>query len=293
MSEPEVPTNEPLTARVSLTDVARIQLSCGSFDALRAVHFTQRFPPHFHDTFAIGVVESGATLLMTQRGEWVARAGTTLAFSPGEIHCAEQLATDGYSYRMFYPSIEFMREIGIDTTAADRGAPLFRTPVIQDQALGDQFVRAHKPIMAGAVGAVAESRLVSAIRSLVSRYAADASSCTSLRPTDLELVERARAYLHDRFSSQVRLAAMADACGLSPFHMMRVFRRVVGVPPYAYLVQLRVNRAQTMLSEGSTIAEVAYSCGFSDQSHLTRTFRRAVGVPPGQYARQVRQRSAA
>jgi AraC-like DNA-binding protein len=293
MSEPEAPENERAAAPESLTDVARIQLSSGSFDALRAVHFTQRFPPHFHDTFAIGVVESGATLLVTQRGEWVARAGTTLAFSPGEIHCAEQLVTDGYSYRMFYPSIEFMREIGVDTTLTDRGAPLFRTPVIQDLPLGDQFIRAHKPIMAGAVGNAAEGRLITAVRNLVSRYAADGSGCTELRPTDLEIVARARAYLHDRFAGRVRLAALADECGLSPFHMMRVFRRVVGVPPYAYLVQLRVNRAQTMLSEGSAIAEVAYSCGFSDQSHLTRTFRRAVGVPPGQYARQVRQRTAA
>lgn len=293
MPEPGAAPKERPIARESITDVARIQLSCGSFDALRAVHFTQRFPPHFHETFAIGVVESGATLLLTQRGEWIARAGTTLAFSPGEIHCAEQLVTDGYSYRMFYPSIEFMREIGVDTAVSEKGAPLFRTPVIEDAALGSQFVAAHKPIMAGAVGAAAEGRLITAVRNLVSRYAADAASRTELRPVDLEVVARARAYLHDRFADRVRLAALADECGLSPFHMMRVFRRVVGVPPYAYLVQLRVNRAQAMLSEGSTIAEVAYSCGFSDQSHLTRTFRRAVGVPPGQYARQVRQPDAA
>lgn len=64
------------------TEVARVELSCGSFDALRAVEFTSCFPPHFHDTFAIGVIESGATRLRTPRGEWIGRAGTILAFSP-------------------------------------------------------------------------------------------------------------------------------------------------------------------------------------------------------------------
>jgi len=60
----------------------------------------------------------------------------------------------------------------------------------------------------------------------------------------------------------------------------------MGVPPYAYLVQLRVNRAQAMLCAGSSVSDVAYACGFCDQSHLNRMFKKAVGVPPGKYVRQ-------
>jgi AraC-like DNA-binding protein len=268
-------------------------LLCGSFDALRALHFTQRYPPHFHETFAIGVVEAGSVLLRTQRGDWVARAGTTLAFSPGEIHSAEPLTGDGYSYRMFYPAVAFMREIGIPVTDTEQNAPLFRAPVIEDPTFGQEFVSAHIPIMSAARRARDADRLIASVRGLVERHANRDKAPKAVRAFDLEVVERARAYLHERIAHNVRLATLADVCGLSPFHMLRVFRRVVGVPPYAYLVQLRVNRAQMLLSAGSTVADVAYTCGFSDQSHLTRTFRRALGVPPGQYARQVRQRSVA
>ncbi len=276
----------------SLTDVARIELSGGSFDALRAVHFTRRFPPHFHETFAIGVVESDATRLVTQRGEFIARAGTTLAFSPGEIHSAEQLLNEGYTYRMFYPSMELMRLVGVEPSTG-HGVPVFRTPVIDDPTLARELLAAHIPVMAGASGAAAERRLLRAVYNLVRRFAFDASAPANGRLADVPAVEKARAYLHERFADHVRVATLADECGLSSFHMMRMFRRVVGVPPYAYLVQLRVNRAQTMLSRSCSVAEVAYACGFSDQSHLTRTFRRAVGVPPGQYARQVAHRSVA
>jgi AraC-like DNA-binding protein len=284
---------DSVTPPGSLTDVARIELSCGSFDALRAVHFTRRFPPHFHETFAIGVVESGATRLVTQRGEWIAHAGTTLAFSPGEIHSAEQLLNEGYTYCMFYPSVAFMQLLGVEPDLTDRGVPVFRTPVIDDAALAGELLAAHLPLMAGASGAAAERRLLRALRNLVRRFAVVGGAPVPDRPSDLAAVEKARAYLHERVADHVRVATLADECGLSPFHMMRLFRRVVGVPPYAYLVQLRVNRAQAMLSRGSSVAEVAYACGFSDQSHLTRTFRRAVGVPPGQYARQVAHRSVA
>ena len=79
---------------------------------------------------------------------------------------------------------------------------------------------------------------------------------------------------------------------VGPFQMIRAFRRVLGVPPLAYLLQFRVNRAQALLREGSPLAPVAYSCGFADQSHLTRAFKRVVGVPPGQYARSVRTTAA-
>lgn len=273
----------------SVTDFARVALSCGSFDALSAVHFSQRFPPHFHETFAIGVIETGAAKLQTRRGEWVGRAGTILAFSPGEVHSAEPLTADGYTYRMIYPAIEFMRAAGLERVAT-AGAPLFRSPVIHDARLGLAIRRAHAPLMDGASSPGAEDRLLDGLRTLVREHGAEVRESVSDR--DHEVVQRAQAYMHERFAHPVRLATVAALCGLSPFQLIRVFRRVVGVPPYAYLVQLRVNRAQSLLYQGTSVADVAYTCGFSDQSHLTRTFKKAVGVPPGQYVRSVRQSAA-
>ena len=275
----------------SVTDFARVDLPCGSFDALAAAHFSQRFPPHFHDTFAIGVHETGAAMLHTPRGEWVGRAGTILAFSPGEVHSAEPLTSDGYTYRMIYPTVAFMEALGVDRTMG-RGKPLFRSPVIHDPPLASALLRAHAPLMDGASGERAEGLLMDVLRSLVRQHGADASREPAPRQRDLDVVHRAQEYMNERFAQPVRLTAMAELCGMSPFQLIRVFRRVVGVPPYAYLVQLRVNRAQTLLCEGSSVSDVAYTCGFSDQSHLTRTFKKALGVPPGQYVRSVRQTAA-
>jgi AraC-like DNA-binding protein len=273
----------------SVTEFARVDLSCGSFDALSAVHFSQRFPPHFHETFAIGVIETGAATLHTLRGEWIGRAGTILAFSPGEVHSAEPLGSDGYTYRMIYPTVEFMRALGVERAGGD---PLFRSPVIHDPPLGLALRRAHAPLMDGASGPRAEDGLMDGLRALVLQHGAAANREPAVRERDLAVVQRARDYMNERFAQPVRLSTVAELCGLSPFQLIRVFRRVVGVPPYAYVVQLRVNRAQTLLCQGSSVADVAYTCGFSDQSHLTRTFKKALGVPPGQYVRSVRQSAA-
>ena len=72
----------------------------------------------------------------------------------------------------------------------------------------------------------------------------------------------------------------------SPFHLVRVFRAATGLPPHAYLTQVRLQHAKRLLAAGALIAWVAADTGFTDQSHLARHFKQVTGVTPGQYAYQ-------
>ena len=98
-------------------------------------------------------------------------------------------------------------------------------------------------------------------------------------------VRRARACLHDGLSEKLTLDALAEYAGLDKFHLVRAFRREVGLPPYEYLTHLRVSRARELLRGGMLVAETAQTVGFCDESQLHRHFRRIVGVSPGVYAK--------
>jgi AraC-like DNA-binding protein len=74
---------------------------------------------------------------------------------------------------------------------------------------------------------------------------------------------------------------------MTPFALLRQFRSVYGMPPYAYLTQVRIEEARKLLRQGVPPAEAALAVGFFDQSHLSRHFRRIVGVPPRAYQRGV------
>ena len=87
-----------------------------------------------------------------------------------------------------------------------------------------------------------------------------------------------------RLGGPLDLADLAAVARLSPYHFHRSFRVTTGLTPHAFQTNLRIAHARTMLRAGDSIAGVAASCGFADQSHLTRTFRRAVGVTPGRFA---------
>src|SRR3954470_5094775 len=91
----------PATARN--VAIHRRVSAIGTFDILRATYRTQRFPPHLHAEFAIGVVEEGGTRVSCRGAMHEARAGEILILNPGEVHTGEPVNEDGWSYRMLYP----------------------------------------------------------------------------------------------------------------------------------------------------------------------------------------------
>jgi AraC-like DNA-binding protein len=106
-------------------------------------------------------------------------------------------------------------------------------------------------------------------------------------PVDMTSAERIRAVLHDSVTEDVTLDDLAREVGLSRAYLVHAFQRAFQVPPYEYLMQLRVARARALLAAGERPIDVAHACGFCDQSHLNRWFRKVVGVTPGEYGARV------
>lgn len=85
------------------------------------------------------------------------------------------------------------------------------------------------------------------------------------------------------------LGQVARQAGLSRFHFLRLFARVLGVTPHQHLVRARLRRAARLLAaEAGSISDAAYESGFGDLSNFIRTFRRAAGVSPRGYRRLAR-----
>lgn len=94
------------------------------------------------------------------------------------------------------------------------------------------------------------------------------------------LIDRIEASLDGSLS----LAALAQEAGLSEHYMSKAFGLSMGLPPHAFIVRRRLERASEMLRHSShPITEIAYACGFSSPSHLAAAFRRVVGTTPKQY----------
>ncbi len=91
-------------------------------------------------------------------------------------------------------------------------------------------------------------------------------------------------YIHSSLHQDLQLGQIAAIAQISPYHFLRLFKQSLGVTPYQYILECRIERAKYLLRQGElTIAEVAMQTGFCDQSHLTRYFKRALGITPKQF----------
>jgi AraC-like DNA-binding protein len=100
------------------------------------------------------------------------------------------------------------------------------------------------------------------------------------------VLRQIRAYIDAHLGERISLDDLAREAGVSRFHFARQFRLSTGESPMGYLRRVRIERSKSILqSRETTIAEVAATLGFSDQSHFTRTFGRLVGVSPGSFAK--------
>ena len=97
-------------------------------------------------------------------------------------------------------------------------------------------------------------------------------------------LEDARALLHDRKHQPLRVGEIADAVGVHPVHLARVFRAQYGMTIGAYVRSLRLNwAAERLAASADPIPQIALQAGFYDQSHFTRVFKRQFGCTPLAY----------
>jgi AraC family transcriptional regulator len=91
-------------------------------------------------------------------------------------------------------------------------------------------------------------------------------------------------YIHLHLNQDIKLADLAGSVGMSQYYFVRLFKQSMGIAPYQYVIQQRVEKAKQLLKQGRvTITDIALQCGFANQSHFTKHFRQLTGVTPKVY----------
>jgi AraC-like DNA-binding protein len=106
-------------------------------------------------------------------------------------------------------------------------------------------------------------------------------------------VRQVRDRLADELLTPPTLADMALMAGVSRYQVLRRFERVYGLPPHAWLLQQRAERARRLIRDGCSLSLAAVSAGFADQSHMTRVFVRYFGFTPGAWRRAAARTASA
>ncbi|MEE4746178.1 AraC family transcriptional regulator [Pseudomonas alliivorans] len=253
-------------------------------------HYTRHvFEPHWHDTWAVGLVLKGAHDNSPRHdGSGIVAQGQVTLLEPGQLHAGHALGSESCQYLMLYLPDTLLNDV-----ECWRQGPR--------SAIGSQGFQAPKL----AKGLLAASRLEEACHplecinaqtvwtELINDFVSEVTgSHGGVQARDVRskshAVERARQYLHDNLRHPFSLDQLANAAGVSKYHLCRLFSANFGMPPQLYLRQIRVQRARDLLRGTGTLSDIAFQAGFADQSHLGRAFKRVHGVTPGAYAAATR-----
>jgi AraC-like DNA-binding protein len=215
-------------------------------EAMRAYFYQHVYDRHSHDTYSFGVTEQGAQAFRCRGATHTSHAGMLMTFNPDDPHDGHTGGPAGFTYRMLHLLLS-----GTVLAVVRRHAS--RPPRLVSDPSAAPRGAAARAAWAGPAAGGAPARV--------------------------------RELLHDRFAEDLGADDLARAVGLSRFQVSRLFREAYGVPPSAYLRQVRLREARRRLAAGEAIAAVAPAAGFADQSHLTRWFRRTYGITPAVYQR--------
>lgn len=133
------------------------------------------------------------------------------------------------------------------------------------------------------------SASVALATALIRQLSPEASTVITSAKSGLTIERKRRLleYIDTRLAESITLDELAAIAALSPYHFIRSFKAEMGVTPFRWVTQQRVERARRMLEKtGMSMADIAYACGFSSQSHFSTVFKQVTGMTPASYRRQ-------
>lgn len=254
----------------------------GGVDLMSARFARHSFAPHSHDELMIGVMQAGVKSFRVGRSREYAAPGELVVVNPGEMHTGEGEGGRELAYAAFY-----LPETALTAMLAqrDNGRAIIGVSVIDDWHVWQCLSAAHELAMAGNDAAAAEEAMVLGISLLFERYGAERLALKGAASP--KAIKRAVEFLQARACDPIGLEEASQASGVGPFHLIRLFRKHLGLTPHAYLTQVRIAKSRALLRLGEPVAQVALDVGFADQAHFTKCFKQLTGTTPALYARSM------
>lgn len=254
-------------------------------ETIRA-HFTgHAYDPHWHDSYLIGVTEQGVQQFSCRRQRHTSLPGKTFLLEPGEIHDGDTVHEGGFTYRMLYLPPDWLSkqlaqlfehqpdnyQLSISDTLTD-SMPL---ALAVSQAFLTLHLQEPRVLRDGSLDRMLE---------LMTEHLSWRKT-VSLDGMNPGIALRTQEFLHANLSNDIGMQDIAMAIESDRFRLTRQFKKAFGLPPHAYLIQLRLVEARRLLMLGMQPADVATELCFADQSHLGRWFKRAYRLTPTAYQR--------
>jgi len=233
---------------------------------------------HSHEVFSIGAITAGQSTYLHEKTCQTISTGTVVLMNPGDVHACNPIDDQPWSYIMFYVDAQWLGRVQ-QACGVEGFRPI---PAIHstDPALFSGLLGLHRTLIDPTLESLQKHEAAVAFFVLMQQRLGGFDA--PLKKVN-QRVERAAQYINQHFLRAMRLEEICQAANLSEAYLIRAFEQHYHMTPHAYLINRRIQHAQTQLREGQPIADIAQRSGFADQAHFQRVFKKHLAATPGQY----------
>ena len=243
--------------------------------------------PGIHDYFLLHTVLSGYGFFSLNGKHYRCGAGDTFLIFPGALfqYTADEREPWHYVWAAFlgHRCEPLLHQLG---WSVER--PVMRGAGRKTFSLYRKLRRAlHRPARAALADLEAEALLRLLLHEIAKANLAllpDDSAAAESPPQ--QVVTQAMRWLELQFDRPISIGQLSKSLGYHRTHLSKLFKQTVGLSPMQYLMQLRLERAKTLLDSRFTVEQVASSVGFSDPLHFSKQFRKRYGMSPTAYRKR-------
>ncbi len=258
---------------------------------------TVTVPYHWHDEFEIVIITEGTVRVRIAGVEFVLSAGDGYFANSGILHAETLITQTGHQHAMvFSPQIisqceDLIWKSYVLPVLENRQLPficLSSSVPWQKEILflaelawnSGGYETEDYPIIVRHCLSKTFSIFLHHFDKIVSEH-----RYTSRFQQDEERIKKALVFIENKYDCPLTVSDIAKSANVSVSTCLRLFRTTLNTTPITFLLEYRLKKAQEELesSDGRTISEIAYSCGFSDASYFDRRFRKAYGITPKEY----------
>ncbi|HEY5585884.1 MAG TPA: AraC family transcriptional regulator [Ruminiclostridium sp.] len=97
-------------------------------------------------------------------------------------------------------------------------------------------------------------------------------------------IDRVLSFIQKNYNEKISTDDLAALVLISKYHFLRLFKTSIGISPYEYLINYRINVSKSLLkTTNNSVTEISFLVGFNDVNNFIRYFKRLVGTTPNCY----------
>lgn len=229
---------------------------------------THRFPYHTHESYLVGVIKSGEVRVIIGSREYLLTQGMTYIV-PSKVGMAI-IPVKPYSYLT----------ICIKNGKMDGFEPYRQKQMVMQglwekiNSLSEQFTLLQ----------LTEVEFIRRLCRIINLQEAKKKSGVNNSRDVIRLAEK---YIYEHINDKFILNNLAQAVFMSKYHLVRVFKREMGITPKQYDQQCKMRQVKTSILNEEAEADIAMNFSFSSQSHMGSIFRRYMGISSKDYLHDV------